>query len=685
MDRMILGPTPTTYVAIKGFTHNGATHEPGMLFSAYRAAGKQLSALLESGAIRRVHPPPPSDRSISVPWAELEALAAAPSGTILEMNLHAVVECHQHGLVGVSPPMLEVIERIAACCDLDTPVLIAGEPGAEQEVAARCVHQLGQRAPGKFSRIRCDGLTPDFVQSKMQRRLQRVPAFLGVRTMSNSSLRSSSDSWKFSPSESPRHEPVDRYCPSLFEVKTLRTGVSDTLFLKDIDLAPREVQVRVIEEIDRGRTRVIASVQRTVKDVEGAVSKGEFPRDLLRAFQRGIIEVPPLCARSGDVPLLIHYFVKRYNRGDYDAPGAEVKLIAAEWLYFTAGRRWPDNLDELERAVVEACRKAARIDGIVCVWRAGDEPPGRVPWPEDCPFALSWPAYIQAAKHDPELQAGVLVEDLLGYDLKALLEAVDLAAEPSQRGRWTVEYRQRHLEEERQGTPPDALRKPQREAAPSVALVAQEGEGTGQDVIVDFPVDEQSRFAFQCKGAHWEGVYNGHRWTVITSDKGMRAIAHLLKVGQPPEGASEVRRVMTGGEPVGGSPWESGSVVETAEEKVMSPQERTLYQDALKNEEETLRAAYEGEVALDPETREEIEERINWMQRELNRGVNRHGRHRIRGGRRDEAAVGAAIHRALGAIERDHPPLYSHLKDAIKNKYTGRIRYESTIEWETEM
>ena len=117
--------------------------------------------------------------------------------------------CFENGLIGVSPPMLEVMERIAACCDLDAPVLIAGEPGTEQEVAARCVHLLGQRAPGKFVRIRCDGLTRDFVQSKMARRPRRVPGALATTI-------------RYRP---PLYEPVDTYVQSRFEFEaTLAYG-----------------------------------------------------------------------------------------------------------------------------------------------------------------------------------------------------------------------------------------------------------------------------------------------------------------------------------------------------------------------------------------------------------------------------------------------------------------------------
>jgi len=152
-----------------------------------------------------------------------------------------------------------------------------------------------------------------------------------------------------------------------------------------------------------------------------------------------------------DLSLLIYSYLERYRRGDYDPLLGEIRAVTAEWLYFAAGRRWQRNLDELEESVLDACREAARTGGTVSCLRPGDDAPERG-WLQDCPFALSWPGYALAV-HRSERHSEVAIDDLPGYDIRALMEAADEAAKPADRGRWTFEARRRRLENQRPDAP----------------------------------------------------------------------------------------------------------------------------------------------------------------------------------------------------------------------------------------
>ena len=111
MDRITLGPTPTTYSVVRNLNHDHLTCKPGDEFTLLHCAKKkQLSSALKGGAICEVKPPPFSDTPISVSWNGLEAVAGAKIPVAVR---EAITECHRHGLIGVSQPMLTVIKDVA--------------------------------------------------------------------------------------------------------------------------------------------------------------------------------------------------------------------------------------------------------------------------------------------------------------------------------------------------------------------------------------------------------------------------------------------------------------------------------------------------------------------------------------------------------------------------------------------
>ena len=100
-------------------------------------------------------------------------------------------------------------------------------------------------------------------------------------------------------------------------------GNNGTVFLDeigDIDLGfqlklLRFLQEREIRPLGSSRAkkvdvRVIAA---TNKDVQKLVDEGKFREDLWYRLNVVRLTVPPLCERASDIPLLVHYFLKRYN------------------------------------------------------------------------------------------------------------------------------------------------------------------------------------------------------------------------------------------------------------------------------------------------------------------------------------------------------------------------------------
>ena len=603
MDRIILGPTPTTYVVNSEVKHNGITYKRNTrnkLFPGLLATGEQLRALREGGAIGSMHPRPLSDSRIYVSWPGLEAVAG---GTIPDTIRETVAECHRHGLIGVSPPMLGVIEKIAVCRDLDipvliagepetldAPVLIAGEPKTEQEVVALCVHHLTQRA-GEFVTIECDGFTTDQVQCRMKRALNRV-------------------------------------------------GDSGTLFLKDIDKAP-ELQATVIEKIDGG-VPVFASVHRTAKDLNEAVSNGEFLRDLFRTFKRGIIEVPPLCERFGDVPLLIHCFIERHNRGDFARrPEQAIESVTVQSLY--VARRCRD-IDELKCRVQEGCRRAtAGCLNLDMSHLQGQE-------------AEKWPAEVGL----PD-KLRLKGEELLCCDFERLLRSVEHVE-----GVNKVDLVPR-AEEEQELQSTAASHKSPLEA----------------DNVVD------GRCIFRFDRGQWHIVFAAES-AKLDDRRGMAYIHYLLLHPNEPVHCSDLIAILKTGNPDLQQPRYSNMTKEMLEDYGLSPGTPDdlgeilskwgigTITDAIK----TIGSFMESET--DPDRHLELKREHEQLQQYLGSGTQIDGTPREWSRREDNqrTAVKHAIDNALKHIKTRHPELHEHLSASIKTGTMCVYAFSQPILWD---
>ena len=439
---IVLGPTPRTYVVVRTIRQGHKEYSPGDAFADASTLPTELADLIESGAIRPAEPSPLADRPIEVPMdLLLEARDCAfsvhgqppPVATLFERDERTVRACFEQGLIGVSPPMLEVMARVGMYGAGDDPVLIRGEQGTEQEAVARALHSLGEQADCGFESVSC----------------------LNTRRLGE---------LLYGAEEQRPHQ--------------------GTLLIKDIEHAHMDDHAGIVALIERCRPNVLAATHMSLDTLERASRAASFSRDLLERLTFRTIQLPPLCLRPGDLPLWFCYVILRYGRGHYglselpvdlelplgapmivdvddDEPAEfpgwqrswQVLATSVEALYVAASHRWPGNVDEFERVAVEACN-TARAEGIL-PWMLHLD----VTAERELPFGPGAKAFRQAyfgsdisPRSGPDLvDEPVLVEDgeLLVYDLKHLMQIVDRHAEdPRQRGLWTPEARQRQLEAE---------------------------------------------------------------------------------------------------------------------------------------------------------------------------------------------------------------------------------------------
>jgi len=221
-------------------------------------------------------------------------------------------------MIGSSPRMIDIYKTLSKVAPTDATVLIEGETGTGKELIARMIHANSKRAQQPFVPVDCGAIAPSLLESELFGTLKG--AYTGA----------------------------DRDRMGVFEA-----GNNGTVFLDeigDIDLGfqlklLRFLQEREIRPLGSSRAkkvdvRVIAA---TNKDVQKLVDEGKFREDLWYRLNVVRLTVPPLCERASDIPLLVHYFLKRYNeRYKLDTKLTDSGLKAMEEY------SWPGNIRQLQ-------------------------------------------------------------------------------------------------------------------------------------------------------------------------------------------------------------------------------------------------------------------------------------------------------------------------------------------------
>lgn len=230
------------------------------------------------------------------------------------------------GIVGDSPAMRGVRERIARVAPTGSTVLITGDPGVGKELVARTIHGGSRRA----------GLP-----------------FVGL---SGASLEAILDP-----------DPFGRETSAFGAGARGRSGLGPvsepgTLFLTDVGEASPAQQLALLRFLKEQRFRRTAGaggdetaapprvVAATTRNLARMVAEGDFRRDLFHCISVFGIHLPPLCARRQDVLPLARHFVARFARETRRdlrglSPAAERVLEA---------HAWPGNVSELESVVERA-------------------------------------------------------------------------------------------------------------------------------------------------------------------------------------------------------------------------------------------------------------------------------------------------------------------------------------------
>jgi formate hydrogenlyase transcriptional activator len=239
---------------------------------------------------------------------------------------HEVAREYNFGeIIGQSYAISKVFDQIEQIASLNTTVLLQGETGTGKGVVARAIHARSLRKDRPMVTINCTALPANLIESELFGREKGAFTGASARQMG-------------------RFELAD----------------GGTIFLDEIGEMPMELQVKLLrviqdsefERLGSPRTikvdvRIIAASNRKLEE---EIKKGSFREDLYYRLNVFPITIPPLRNRKEDIPLLVNFFVDKFNK----KIGKQVKTIPTEALKALEEYDWPGNIRELESVIERA-------------------------------------------------------------------------------------------------------------------------------------------------------------------------------------------------------------------------------------------------------------------------------------------------------------------------------------------
>ena len=225
-------------------------------------------------------------------------------------------------ILGHSPELLKLLDRVQAAAPTDANVLIIGETGSGKELIARAIHGRSARRNNALVKVNCGAIPSGLVESEL---------FGHVK----GAFTSASDR----------------------RIGRFELANSGSLFLDEVGELPLETQVKLLrvlqeqefEPVGSNRTmkvnvRIIAATNR---DLEKAVQSGTFRSDLYYRLNVIPLRVPALRDRRSDIPEMVMAFLQESAK----RVGKPVQIVSRETMRLLVEYSWPGNIRELQNVI----------------------------------------------------------------------------------------------------------------------------------------------------------------------------------------------------------------------------------------------------------------------------------------------------------------------------------------------
>lgn len=302
-----------------------------ILMTAYGTIADAVAALKE-GAADFLTKPFDTDQLLH----RLEILERQRSMRIELDEARAALGKHRAGslIIGRSPAIARVLDRLDTFAGSDAPVLITGESGTGKELVAKTLHERSARNGRPFVAVNCAAFPDTLLEAELFG--HERGAFTGAVKKRDGRFRAAH---------------------------------GGTLFLDEVAEIPLSAQAKLLRVLQEGvfeplgtntpvqvDVRLVSATHRNLKE---RIALGTFREDLFYRLNVLQLPIPPLRERRGDLPLLVENFLRRFT----PEPSAIAGLSARGWAAI-AEYGFPGNVRELEHAIQHACILAhgAEID-----------------------------------------------------------------------------------------------------------------------------------------------------------------------------------------------------------------------------------------------------------------------------------------------------------------------------------
>ncbi len=207
---------------------------------------------------------------------------------IRSLEQQLLTDLEFHGVVGRSPAMVEVFEMVRKVARHYTNILLIGATGAGKELIAKSIHQMSPVSQQRFAVCNCSAMVDTLLESQLFGHMRG--AFTGATDTR----------------------------PGLFEYAN-----GGAVFLDEVGETSLAMQAKLLRVIQNREIQRVGSpevrhvdvrlIAATNRDLRAEVLAGRFREDLFYRLSTIQIRVPNLSERFDDIPLLIQYFLKKYN------------------------------------------------------------------------------------------------------------------------------------------------------------------------------------------------------------------------------------------------------------------------------------------------------------------------------------------------------------------------------------
>lgn len=225
-------------------------------------------------------------------------------------------------ILGRSPELLKLLDRVQSAAPTEANVLIVGETGCGKELVARAIHSRSPRRNNPLVKVNCGAIPAGLVESEL---------FGHVK----GAFTSASDR----------------------RIGRFELANSGTLFLDEVGELPLDTQVKLLrvlqeqefEPVGSSRTikinvRIVAATNR---DLENGVKSGTFRSDLYYRLNVIPLRVPSLRERKADIPEMAQAFLQQ----SAERMGKQVQLVTRETMRRLMDYAWPGNIRELQNVI----------------------------------------------------------------------------------------------------------------------------------------------------------------------------------------------------------------------------------------------------------------------------------------------------------------------------------------------